>query len=255
MSTESDEQPVEASATEPSSQDEAATEAAPTPLTETGTAPTEPETAVPPIEIEPMPQDEAASELTSALATETESAPAELETAVSPIESMPQDEAAPEATPTLVTETETATREPETAVAPLVTENEAPVRKKRPAPKKQRKPSSRKPQKNQPTLRYVTDRFAACGRCSYFWAGYRVIYGEEALATAVAQSQSGWLALEWNLQMPELVHKSYGVRLDITHFHYAGCCKECRRPFVYQASKSDDELDSFEIGITPRVSP
>jgi len=119
--------------------------------------------------------------------------------------------------------------------------------------KKQRR-ASRASRKKQLTLQQVTDRFAACGRCSYFWAGYRVIFGEEALATAVAQSDSGWLNLEWNLEMPELVHKSYGVRLDITYFHYEGCCKECRRPFVYQASNSEEEQDSFAIGITPRVS-
>ena len=108
--------------------------------------------------------------------------------------------------------------------------------------------------KNQLTLQQVTDRFAACGRCSYFWVGYRIIFGEAALATAVAQSQSGWLDLEWNLQMPELIHKSYGIRLDISHFHYEGCCKECRRTFVYQAAKNEDETDTFRIEISPRMA-
>lgn len=119
--------------------------------------------------------------------------------------------------------------------------------------KKQRR-SSRASRKPQPTLQQVTDRFAACGRCSYFWAGYRVIFGEEALATAVAESESGWLYLEWNLQMPELVHKSYGVRLDITHFHYEGCCKECRRAFAYQVAENEDETDEFRIEISPRTA-
>jgi hypothetical protein len=164
-----------------------------------------------------------------------------------------QDEPTTELTSTPATEANAAPTETETAVDPIVAEDK-PVHKKAPAPRKKRKPSSRARQKNQSTLRQVTARFAACGRCSYFWAGYRVIVGEEALKTAVAQSQSGWLSLEWNLQMPELVHKSYGVRLDITHFHYEGCCKECRRPFVYQASDSEDVQDSFEIGMTPRVS-
>jgi hypothetical protein len=119
--------------------------------------------------------------------------------------------------------------------------------------KKQRR-ASRVSRKSQLSLQQVTGRFAACGRCSYFWAGYRVLFGEEGLATAVAQSDSGWLDLEWNLQMPELVHKSYGVRLDITHFHYEGCCKECRRIFIYQAGDNEDEADEFCIEISPRMT-
>lgn len=119
--------------------------------------------------------------------------------------------------------------------------------------KKQRQ-ASRASRKTQLTLQQVTDRFAACGRCSYFWAGYRIIFGEEALATAVAQSQSGWLELEWNLQMPELVHKSYGVRLDISHIHYEGSCQECRRTFAYQAAENEEEADEFRIEISPRMA-
>ena len=116
--------------------------------------------------------------------------------------------------------------------------------------KKQRK-ASHASRKNQTTLQQVTNHFAACGRCSYFWAGYRVIFGEDALATAVTQSKSDWLDLEWNLEMPELVHKSYGVRLDIKHFHYEGCCKECRRVFIYQAAENEEESDAFCIQISP----
>jgi hypothetical protein len=121
---------------------------------------------------------------------------------------------------------------------------------------KRKKPrgAARASHKKQLTLQQVTDRFAACGRCSYFWAGYRVVFGADALATAVEQSESGWLDLEWDLQMPELVHKSYGVRLDISHFYYEGCCKECRRIFVYQAAENEDESDGFSIEISPRTA-
>lgn len=123
-----------------------------------------------------------------------------------------------------------------------------------PSKQRERHRASRTSPKHQPTLPQVTDRFAACGRCSYFWAGYRVLFGEEGLTTAVAQSESGWLDLEWNGQMPELVHKSYGVRLDITHFHYEGCCQECHRTFVYQAAENEDEADAFCIEISPRMA-
>ncbi len=114
--------------------------------------------------------------------------------------------------------------------------------------------ASRAARQTQLTLPQVTERFAACGRCSYFWAGYRVIFGQEALATAVAQSESGWLELEWNMQMPELVHKSYGVRLDISHLHYEGSCQECRRTFAYEAAENEDETDEFRIEISPRMA-
>lgn len=121
-------------------------------------------------------------------------------------------------------------------------------------PKTQRRQSNRSSRKNQPALRSVTARFAACGRCSYFWAGYRVLFGLEELETAVSNSKSGWMELIWNEQMPELVHKSYGVRLDITHFHYEGCCKECRRHFIYQAAEDEADADAFRIEISPRMS-
>ncbi len=129
-------------------------------------------------------------------------------------------------------------------------EEQAPPR----IPKKQQRQVNRLPRKNQPMLRSVTARFAACGRCSYFWAGYRVIFGMEELETAVANSKSGWLELIWNEQMPELLHKSYGSRFDISHVHYEGCCQECRRHFVYQTAEKEDEADAFRIEISPRIA-
>lgn len=120
--------------------------------------------------------------------------------------------------------------------------------------KQQRRQPLRMPRKNQPTLPQVTDRFAACGRCSYFWAGYRVLFGLEEQETAVAHSKSGWLELNWDEQMPELVVKSYGVRLDTGHYHYEGCCQECRRHFIYQASDNEDVADAFRIEVTPYMA-
>jgi hypothetical protein len=199
---------------------------------------------------EPLPQAESPAEMTSGLDAETDAAPTE--TAVTTPVADTAVEQTPPPTPkpdTLLAETEV-----ETADAPNLAETDPPKRKKAPSTRKRLGQSSQASHKNQPTLRQVTDRFAACGRCSYFLAGYRVIHGVEALETVVAQSQSGWLSLEWDAQMLELTHKSYGVRLDIMHSHYESCCIECRRPFVYQAADSEEEADSFQIGITPRVS-
>jgi hypothetical protein len=123
-----------------------------------------------------------------------------------------------------------------------------------PKRKKRRRSSAAKPSKGQPTLRQVTARFAGCVRCSYFWAGYRVIHGVAELETAVAHSKSGWLELEWDQKMPELVYKTYGVRMDISHFHYEGCCKECRRHFIYKAAENEEDADSFCIEISPRIA-
>lgn len=203
---------------------------------------------------EPSSQAETLAESTPALAAETEAVSTELEreTAVPSItEQLPQEDAAAETTnnetiSSLATETDDPLMAAPSDAVPIP---------KKPSTRKRRGQPAVASHKSQPTLRQVTTRFAACGRCSYFWAGYKVIQGEAALATAVAQSQSGWLNLEWNSQMPELVYKSYGVRFDITHFHYEGCCKECRRPFIYQAADSEEEADSFQIAITPRVSP
>jgi hypothetical protein len=143
--------------------------------------------------------------------------------------------------------------EPEAELAVAATAiNEKPPTK--PSSRRVRTPQKaggRRSGKNQPTVRLVTDHFAACARCSYFWAGYRVLFGEDAQATAVAQSESGWLDLEWNLEMPDLLHKSYGIRLDVAHYHYEGCCKECRRRFIYQAAGNEDEANSCAIEISP----
>ncbi|MCP4415704.1 MAG: hypothetical protein GY805_03715 [Chloroflexi bacterium] len=122
-----------------------------------------------------------------------------------------------------------------------------------PQPKKRRRLPTGKRGKKQPTLRQVTARFAGCVRCSYFWTGYRVIHGVEELETAVSHAKSGWLELEWDRQMPELIYKSYAIRMDISHFHYEGCCQECRRHFVYKTAVNEDCMDDFRIEISPRI--
>lgn len=143
-----------------------------------------------------------------------------------------------------------AERSEETAVQPTNEAESTPKQARRP---RQRKPKGegRRGRKGAFTVRQVADRFAACGRCSYFWAGYKVLCGEEAQETAVAQSESGWLDLAWHNQLPRLLYKSYGVRLDIDHFHYEGCCKECRRRFVYDAADQEEEYSSCAIEISP----
>ncbi len=114
---------------------------------------------------------------------------------------------------------------------------------------KQQRKKERKP-KPDPALTQVVSWFAACGRCSFFLAGYTVAGGEGALETAVAQRGKKWLHLTWNRDVANLVHKSYGSRVDINCYHYEGRCQECRRRFVYHA-EDESGAPSFRIELRP----
>lgn len=102
----------------------------------------------------------------------------------------------------------------------------------RPSGKLKRQPKQKKVERT--LMERATLNFAACGRCSYFWAGSQVLVGVEQAATAVEQRHDGWITLPWNQAMSNLIHKSYGVLVDSDFFHYEGCCPECRRPFAVQ---------------------
>jgi hypothetical protein len=95
----------------------------------------------------------------------------------------------------------------------------------------------------------ITLNFAACGRCSYFWAGYRVISGEDGATTAFTETEDGWLELIWTQPMRTLLHKSYDVRLDADYLYYSGCCPDCTRQFEYLA-RQDEEEDGEETAVT-----
>ncbi|HRQ41708.1 MAG TPA: hypothetical protein PLD25_27625 [Chloroflexota bacterium] len=105
--------------------------------------------------------------------------------------------------------------------------------------------------------------FAACGRCSYFWAGSQVLVGVEQATTAVEQRQDGWITLPWNQAMSNLIHKSYGVLMDSDFYHYEGCCPECRRLFVVQLREAQEVADANgevdtavpDMGIPEPLSP
>ena len=172
------------------------------------------------------------------------------------------DEAQVEDVPELQQVQQVQTEDAQTAVAETTEQDAEPDPSEAvppPPPKKKKrlqhqklKEDGRKAGKDGLSLRQVGERFAACGRCSYFWAGYRVIFGEEAQKTAVAEDQiAGWLYLNWNFQVPELVLKSYGVRMDIEHIHYEGTCEECRRHFIYQAPEAEDEEALFCVELSP----
>ena len=95
-------------------------------------------------------------------------------------------------------------------------------------------------------LAEVIECFSACGRCSYFWAGYRVIAGEKVIDTAVKENDPIWLNLPWSHPVRELIHKSYGIRFDVDYFHHEGSCKECQRQFIY-AEDLDDAAEEAAL--------
>jgi hypothetical protein len=111
--------------------------------------------------------------------------------------------------------------------------------------------NKRKKWQPSPALRQVISWFAACGRCSFFLAGYGLIDGEDVLETAVSNRGKKWLTVSWSHDLSQLVHKTYGSRIDVTCYHFAGQCKECHRRFTYQASEKEDEPATFRIELRP----
>ena len=78
-------------------------------------------------------------------------------------------------------------------------------------------------------------RFAACGRCGYLIADLYILLGEETLETAALGARDGWLRLEGDEQLRQLLIDAFGVRLDMGYDMMDGACPECRRRFVFAA--------------------
>lgn len=101
-----------------------------------------------------------------------------------------------------------------------------------------KKRGRRRKKKAKTDLESVIADFVACGRCSFFLTGYRVLHGKDQLQHAVETSADRWLALKWNHETRQLVQRSYGSRLDIDFYYYDGRCPECQRRFVIGAEEA-----------------
>jgi hypothetical protein len=99
-------------------------------------------------------------------------------------------------------------------------------------------------------LEAVTHLFMACARCSYFLAGYQLIFDD--LASAVSQSTDNWLTLSWNKGVCLLLQKSFGCLAEVDLLHYAGHCPECQRAFVYQLIEEQQPETTLRIQLRPR---
>ena len=106
--------------------------------------------------------------------------------------------------------------------------------------------NARRNEKEKSDLDLVVDDFVACGRCSFFLAGYRVLHGMEALKEAAEASDDEWLVLRWDMATKQLVQKSYGSRLDIEFYYFDGRCPECQRRFVIEAGEQavEEEVEN-----------
>jgi hypothetical protein len=99
-------------------------------------------------------------------------------------------------------------------------------------------------------LEAVTNLFMACARCSYFLAGYQMIFDD--LASAVSESSDNWLLLSWNKSVRLLLLKSFGCPIDVDLLHYAGHCPECQRVFVYELLEEEPPRTTLRIQLRPR---
>ncbi len=135
--------------------------------------------------------------------------------------------------------------------APTVEEAQENGEANRSVPKEKRKDKQRRKKQLTSEMDQIVAWFAACGRCSFFLTGYRLICDEDVLATAVSERGKKWLKVPWSHDAARLVHKTYGSRVDINCYHYEGQCKECRRRFTYQADKKGDAPGTFRIELKP----
>ena len=104
--------------------------------------------------------------------------------------------------------------------------------------KKQPTKGRSQPNVREDLTRGIRARFAACGRCCYFLGSYTSVHGVAELETAVKVGLSDWLTLTWDHQTRMLVHKAFGVQLDVDYYFYESCCVACSRQFSF---KSDEE--------------
>jgi hypothetical protein len=95
----------------------------------------------------------------------------------------------------------------------------------------------------------VVRSFVACGRCSFFLSGYRVIHDD--FSQAVGNIENGWLELTWNNDTNNLIHKSYGGRIGQDTYHYEAVCSECLRAFQFVSSDEETGSQHFKIEIKP----
>lgn len=97
----------------------------------------------------------------------------------------------------------------------------------------------------------VADYFTACPRCSFFLAGYRLIFQD--FDEAATDAADDWLDLSWNLAVRNLIAKNYGFELAEPFEVFQGVCPLCLRAFIVETGEDEAEGHRFSIQINPRT--
>ena len=106
--------------------------------------------------------------------------------------------------------------------------------------------------KQHEVYKQLLDSFAACDRCSFFLAGYRVLHGVEHLQEIAANSKHSWVELDCSPATRQLFNKSYGQMLENDWDYYECSCRRCQRSFTYQRADTNSKSLTFRVQITPR---
>ena len=93
----------------------------------------------------------------------------------------------------------------------------------------------------------IKARFAACGRCCYFLGSYTSAHGFGELETAVEAGLPEWLNLTWDHHSRMLVHKAFGVQLDVDYYMYEGCCVSCYRQFSLRTDEKEGTVFRVQL--------
>ncbi len=112
-----------------------------------------------------------------------------------------------------------------------------------------KKPPPPRPAVSGPTYATVLRQFVACGRCSTFITGYRLLHGATALEQAIAQQQEGWLSLAWDKPTRLLLTQAYDVRVEPDSILFEMCCDECQRRFSYREEVEGVPVTFFGVDL------
>lgn len=99
------------------------------------------------------------------------------------------------------------------------------------------------------TYATVLRQFVACGRCSSWLAGYRLLYGATAVEEAITHQQDGWLILQWDKQTRDLLHRIYDVQVEADTIYFDLSCEECQRRFRYQEQGDGVPAETFLVDL------
>ena len=95
----------------------------------------------------------------------------------------------------------------------------------------------------------VVRQFVACGCCSTFITGYRLLHGVAALEQAISAQQEGEMQLVWDKATRQLITQAYDVRLEPDVILFEMSCRECQRRFSYREGIDGNPSPTFAVDL------